>query len=604
MENQSTVSHSPNTLKFVYAIFKIIVVVFLLSNGYGAAVVQATQPPGVSEGVSMKSFRWNVGGSKQGDNFAWNSTMLYWQRPAFHFRPPKNWMNDPDGPLFYKGWYHLFYQYNPDGAEWGPKIVWGHAASKDLIHWEYLPVAMTTDQWYDTNGVWTGSATILPDGRIMMLYTGSTNESVQVQNLAYPADPSDPLLIKWVKYPNNPIIVPPPGIGPKDFRDPTTAWLTPEGKWRFIIGSKQNTTGISLVFDTEDFKNITLVDGFLHEVKGTGMWECVDLYPVSKPGEDRVKTSVDELEVKYVMKASLDDDRNDYYAIGTYDPVNGTWVPDDPALDVGIGLRYDYGIYYASKTFNDTNKNRRVLWSWIKETDSNNTDIQKDWASVQGIPRTVMLDNTTGNNLLQWPVAEVDTLRSNHSVFQNLEINSGAVVPLEIGLTSQLDIVAEFEVDKESLERAQKTDEVYACNNSTGAAGRGALGPFGLLVLAYQDLSEQTPIYFYIVKGSDGNLKTFFCADHSRSSEADDVDKEIYGSTVPVLEGEKVTVRILVDHSIVESFSQGGRTCITSRVYPTKAFSDDAKIFLFNNATEANITASVNIWQMNSTSTN
>ena len=66
------------------------------------------------------------------------------------------------------------------------------------------------------------------------------------------------------------------------------------------------------------------------------------------------------------------------------------------------------------------------------------------------------------------------------------------------------------------MERAQKTDEVYACNNSTGAAGRGALGPFGLLILADEQLLEQTPIYFYIVKGSGGDLKTFFCADHSR----------------------------------------------------------------------------------------
>ncbi|KAK1376396.1 Beta-fructofuranosidase [Heracleum sosnowskyi] len=619
MEDRVTISHSSCTrqtdgnttlsippgrrrsLKFVPALNKILaLVMFLLLNGYGLAVVKATgsQPPGVSEGVSMKSFRSAAMGSRPRVDFAWNSTMLSWQRTSFHFQPPKNWMN---GPLFYKGWYHLFYQYNPDGANWGPKIVWGHAASKDLIHWDDLPVAMAADEWYDFNGVWTGSATMLPNGQIMVLYTGSTNESVQVQNLAYPANLSDPLLTKWVKYPNNPVLKPPPGIGSKDFRDPTTAWLTPEGKWRFIIGSKRNTTGISFAYDTEDFKNITLLDGLLHEVQGTGMWECVDFYPVPKPEENGVHKSFDEPGVKYVMKASLDEDRNDYYALGTYDLAKGTWVPDNPKLDVGIGLRYDYGIYYASKTFYDSNKNRRVLWSWIKETDSISSDIEKGWASVQGIPRTVLFDNQTGSNLLQWPVEEIDELRSSNTSFENVKINAGAVVPLKIGSTSQLDITAEFEVDKESLERVQNTNEVYNCNSSTGAAGRGALGPFGLLVLAYEDLSEQTPIYFYIVKGSDGNLQTFFCADLSRSSEATDVDKEIYGSTVPVLPGENLKVRILVDHSIVESFSQGGRTCITSRVYPTKAISDDAKIFLFNNATEANITASLNIWQMKST---
>ena len=86
------------------------------------------------------------------------------------------------GPMYYKGWYHFFYQYNPNGAVWGD-IVWGHAVSRDMIHWFHLPLAMVADQWYDKNGVWTGSATILPDGQVIMLYTGSTNESMQVPNV-------------------------------------------------------------------------------------------------------------------------------------------------------------------------------------------------------------------------------------------------------------------------------------------------------------------------------------------------------------------------------------------------------------------------------------
>lgn len=77
------------------------------------------------------------------------------------------------------GWYHLFYQYNPDSAVWG-NITWGHAVSRDLIHWLYLPLAMVPDHWFDMEGVWTGSATTLPNGTIVMLYTGDTDESVQV----------------------------------------------------------------------------------------------------------------------------------------------------------------------------------------------------------------------------------------------------------------------------------------------------------------------------------------------------------------------------------------------------------------------------------------
>ncbi|XP_027361084.1 acid beta-fructofuranosidase isoform X2 [Abrus precatorius] len=551
---------------------------------------------GVSAGVSEKSNRLFSSNNGNGGLYSWNNSMLSWQRTAFHFQPEKNWMN---GPMYYQGWYHFFYQYNPEGAVWGD-IVWGHAVSRDLIHWLHLPLAMVADQWYDKNGVWTGSATILPDGQIIMLYTGSTNDSVQVQNLAYPADPSDPLLIDWIKYPSNPVLFPPPGIGTKDFRDPTTAWLTSEGKWRISIGSKLNKTGIALVYDTLDFKTFERVEGLLHAVPSTGMWECVDFFPVSSKAENGLDTSVNGADVKHVVKVSLDDDRHDYYALGSYDEKSVKFTPDDSKNDVGIGLRYDYGIFYASKTFYDQSKGRRVLWGWIGESDSEYADVAKGWASVQGIPRTVMLDKKTGSNLLQWPVEEVESLRLRSDEFEHLKTKPGSVVPLDVGTATQLDIVAEFDIDKESLEKTAESNVEYKCGSSGGAAARGALGPFGLLVLADDGLSEYTPVYFYVVKGSDGHLKTSLCSDQSRSSLANDVDKKIFGSSVPVLKDEKLSVRILVDHSVVESYGQGGRTCVTSRVYPTRAIYGAARLFLFNNATEASVIASIKVWQMNS----
>lgn len=281
------------------------------------------------------------------------------------------------------GWYHLFYQYNPDSAVWG-NITWGHAVSRDLIHWFHLPFAMVPDQWYDINGVWTGSATLLPDGQIVMLYTGDTIDSVQVQNLAYPANLSDPLLIDWIKYPGNPVLVPPPGIETDEFRDPTTGWLGPDGKWRITIGSRVNETiGVSLVYQTTNFTTYELLEGFLHAVPGTGMWECVDFYPVAINGSLGLDTSANGPDTKHVLKASLDDTKIDHYALGTYDPVTDRWTPDNPKEDVGIGLRVDYGRYYASKTFYDQQKKRRILWGWINETDTEEDDLEKGWASVQ-----------------------------------------------------------------------------------------------------------------------------------------------------------------------------------------------------------------------------
>ncbi|VAI52852.1 unnamed protein product [Triticum turgidum subsp. durum] len=503
------------------------------------AAMMSTSSRGPESGVSEKTsgaaaHGGMLGADASGNAFPWSNAMLQWQRTGFHFQPEKNWMNDPNGPVYYKGWYHLFYQYNPDGAIWGNKIAWGHAASRDLLRWRHLPVAMSPDQWYDINGVWSGSATVLPDGRIVMLYTGSTNASVQVQCLAFPTDPSDPLLINWTKYENNPVMYPPPGVGEKDFRDPTTAWFDgSDDTWRLVIGSKDDHhAGMVMTYKTKDFIDYELVPGLLHRVPGTGMWECIDLYPVGGlRGIDMTEAVAAASnngggDVLHVMKESSDDDRHDYYALGRYDAAKNTWTPLDSDADVGIGLRYDWGKFYASKTFYDPSKKRRVLWGWVGETDSEHADVAKGWASLQSIPRTVVLDTKTGSNLLQWPVEEVETLRTNSTNLGGVTVEHGSVFPL-------------------SLHRA--------------------------------------------TQGLDGGLRTHFCHDETRSSHANDIVKRVVGNIVPVLDGEEFSVRVLVDHSIVESFAMGGRLTATSRVYPTEAIYANAGVYLFNNATSARV---------------
>ncbi|KAE8671757.1 Acid beta-fructofuranosidase [Hibiscus syriacus] len=222
--------------------------------------------------------------------------------------------------------------------------------------------------------------------------------------------------------------------------------------------------------------------------------------------EKGLDTSVNSQDVKHVMKVSLDDERHDYYTIGTYHEKNVTFIPDDIELDVGIGLGYDYGVYYAAKTFYDQNKNRRVLWGWIGDSDSEAADVQKGWTSVQSIPRTILLDKKTGTHLLQWPVEEIDSLRLNSYKFNHVTVQAGSVVPLDIGAATQLDIIAEFDIDKEALEKATGSNVTSICSSSGGAVHRGALGPFGLLVPA------------------DDSLSMFFCNDQSRrSSEASDL---------------------------------------------------------------------------------
>nr|BAU46555.1 sucrose:sucrose 1-fructosyltransferase [Allium cepa] len=543
------------------------------------------------------------------EDYPWTNEMLKWQRTGYHFQPPNHFMADPNAAMYYKGWYHFFYQYNPNGSAWDYSISWGHAVSKDMIHWLHLPVAMVPDHWYDSKGVWSGYATTLPDGRIIVLYTGGTDQLVQVQNLAEPADPSDPLLIEWKKSNGNPILMPPPGVGPHDFRDPFPVWYNEsDSTWHMLIGSKDdNHYGTVLIYTTKDFETYTLLPDILHKTKDSvGMLECVDLYPVATTG-NQIGNGLEMKGgsgkgIKHVLKASMDDERHDYYAIGTFDLESFSWVPDDDTIDVGVGLRYDYGKFYASKTFYDQEKKRRILWGYVGEVDSKADDILKGWASVQNIARTILFDAKTRSNLLVWPVEELDALRTSGKEFNGVVVEPGSTYHLDVGTATQLDIEAEFEINKEAVDAVVEADVTYNCSTSDGAAHRGLLGPFGLLVLANEKMTEKTATYFYVSRNADGGLQTHFCQDELRSSKANDITKRVVGHTVPVLHGETFSLRILVDHSIVESFAQKGRAVATSRVYPTEAIYDSTRVFLFNNATSATVTAkSVKIWHMNST---
>ncbi|MBI1842678.1 MAG: glycoside hydrolase family 32 protein, partial [Verrucomicrobia bacterium] len=130
-------------------------------------------------------------------------------RPQFHFTPATNWMNDPNGMVYYAGEYHLFYQFNPWGDKWG-HMSWGHAVTKDLVHWEHLPIAL-----YEENDVmifsgsavvdWKNTSGFGRDGKppLVAIYTGHhTKKPLQNQHIAYSNDRGR----TWPKYPGNPVL--------------------------------------------------------------------------------------------------------------------------------------------------------------------------------------------------------------------------------------------------------------------------------------------------------------------------------------------------------------------------------------------------------------
>ncbi|KAG8374077.1 hypothetical protein BUALT_Bualt11G0093500 [Buddleja alternifolia] len=498
-------------------------------------------------------------------------------RTGYHFQPPRNWIN---GPMYYSGIYHLFYQYNPKGAVWG-NIVWAHSVSKDLINWKRLPNAIYPSKPFDQYGCWSGSATILPGNKPIILYTGIVDtNNTQVQNYAIPANLSDPYLQKWVKPNNNPLVVADRAINKTAFRDPTTAWLGRDGHWRISIGGRRGTMGIAYLYRSKDFMHWVKAKNPLHSRNGTGNWECPDFYPVSVSGRNGLDTSVMGSRVRHVLKVSLDVTRYEYYTLGTYSLEKDMYIPDEEMIDGWNGLRYDYGNFYASKSFFDPSKNRRILWGWANESDSTNDDVKKGWA-------------------------EVKALRGKKVELNNKMLVKGEKIEIKGITAAQADVEVTFSFN--SLDKAERFDprwDRYDAQNicsQKGSTVQGGLGPFGILTLASQNLEEYTPVFFRVFKAQNKHL-VLMCSDASRSSLKDGAGayRPSFAGFVDVdLTGKKLSLRSLIDHSVVESFGAGGKTCITSRVYPTLAIYNNAHLYAFNNGTETVKIDSLSAWSMN-----
>ncbi|KAK9170378.1 hypothetical protein Syun_002518 [Stephania yunnanensis] len=444
-------------------------------------------------------------------------------RPLFHFRPPKNWMN-----------------------------VWAHSFSTDLINWIPLKPALYASKPFDINGTWSGSATILPGNKPVILYTGLDEQYKQVQNIAFPKDLNDPLLQEWIKPDYNPVITPTSDMNASFFRDPTEGWRGPDGHWRVLVGNRKGNRGLALLYRSRDFIHWTKAKHPLHSSADTGMWECPDFFPVS-----------------------LDHTRFDYYTIGQYFYEKDRYVPDKSYADNSTGLRYDYGNFYASKTFFDAKNKRRILWGWANESDLNTTDTVKGWAGVQTVPRRLWLDEN-GKQLRQWPIKELETLRLHQVKMNDVSIRKGNSVEIKGITAAQADVEVTFhlpslsDVRLEPFDPSWSVDPQRLCGEKPSTVG-GELGPFGLLTLASENLEEYTAVFFRVFNAKPKPV-VLMCSGGIRSSISEEMYKPSFGGFVDVdLSDRKITLRSLIDRSVVESFAAGGKTCITSRVYPKLA---------------------------------
>ena len=309
-------------------------------------------------------------------------------RPQYHFTPESHWMNDPNGMFFYEGEYHLFYQHYPKDIVWGP-MHWGHAVSKDLLHWEQLPIALYPDSlgyifsgsavvdWKNTSGL--GTAENPP---IVALYTyhdpigeQAQKNDFQTQGLAYSLDRGR----SWKKYQNNPVLQNP---GIRDFRDPKVFWHETSKHWIMSLAVQDH-----IAF----YRSPNLIEWEALTTFGKdlgahgGVWECPDLFPLNDQNGNE----------KWVLLVSINPGgpyggSATQYFIGDFD--GKTFTPQDTQI-----RWMDFGSdNYAGVTYSDipTSDGRKILIGWMSNWDYANQVPTETWRSAMTLPRTLSLHQT------------------------------------------------------------------------------------------------------------------------------------------------------------------------------------------------------------------
>jgi beta-fructofuranosidase len=322
-------------------------------------------------------------------------------RPEFHLLPARGWMNDPCGPVYWKGRYHMFFQYNPGAAVWGD-MHWAHAVSPDMVHWRHLPVALSpTPGGPDQDGCFTGSV-LIAEGVATALYTGvqsvAADEATlrdgkhdfrETQCLAMAQD--DELRI-WKKLAAPVVKRPPPDMAVTGFRDPAL-WRDGNTWYMVIASGVAREGGMALLYRSPDLRHWEYLHPLLtgswsghpgmNPVDTGEMWECPDFFPLGS---------------KYVFIYSTEG--KVFWKSGELDRKAMRFHPEQDG-------ELDYGSFYAPKTQLDANGNR-ILWGWIQEKRPEAEYSRAGWAGMMSLPRVLSLE---GGELRMQPASQLHDLR-------------------------------------------------------------------------------------------------------------------------------------------------------------------------------------------------
>ncbi|MBI2690210.1 MAG: glycoside hydrolase family 32 protein [Acidobacteria bacterium] len=449
-------------------------------------------------------------------------------RPQYHFSPAKNWMNDPNGLVYYKGEYHLFYQYNPFGNTWG-HMSWGHAVSRDLVHWEHLPVALQEEDgvmiysgsavvdWQNTSGLCRN-----PDVRdkscLVAIYTGRT-ETSQTQHIAFSNDRGR----TWTKFSGNPVI----DLNMRDFRDPKVIWHEESKKWVMVtVLAKEKKVRF---FGSSNLREWKALSDFGPEGATVGVWECPDLFPLPLEGTPGGK--------RWVLVVSLNPGgpaggSGGQYFVGQFD---GTKFVNENAAERVLWI--DHGRdFYAVQSYSDIppKDGRRIWIGWLTNWQYARQEPTSTWRTAQSIPRQVRLRNTPdGVRLVQEPVSEL--LRLREGAFR---LNNRTVEETNKLLNTRSGAALEMIVD-------------IALNGASRAGLKVRKGATEETLIGV----TQNPPEVFVDRTKSGNISFHekFTGIHA----------------APLRAGNTVRLHVFVDWSSVEVFANDGETVLSERIFPS-----------------------------------
>ncbi len=297
------------------------------------------------------------------------------ERPRIHYRPAKGWINDPNGLVWFKGYYHVFYQHAPHfETPWHESMHWGHARTKDFLRYEELPVALCPDKPYDRDGCWSGTA-VVKDG-VLWLFYACIREGTQAVAAAYSEDG-----VRFEKYGGNPVIPSYPPEGGPDFRDPAVCFA--DGCYWCVMasGSRERNTAVLLLYESADLLHWQY-RGVLREWENAKFAECPSFVPFGD---------------RYLLAASVCRGEGHRFSLAAGSFREGRFTPEvEGEVDKGPDQ-------YAGQIFSDPS-GRALLISWIPGW--NYAGYRERDIGCMSVPREITCENGVLRAYPAWEVRQ------------------------------------------------------------------------------------------------------------------------------------------------------------------------------------------------------